>query len=85
MQVNTTKNILGSYINFMGNEDTEYTLTLNKANLAGTYSDLYLIDLVGNKIIPMEQDVISYNFTALNNGTAVKRFQIVGKTNGGSK
>jgi hypothetical protein len=81
MQINTTSNLIDSYISFIGSEDTQYTLTVKKANLDNSYSNLYLVDLVTNDFVPLDKDEVTYNFTATNNGTDVKRFQIKGSVN----
>ncbi len=80
MQVNTTDNLLGTYIYFVGNNDPSYTLTIKKTNLESQYQDMYLVDFVTNKVIPLDKEVVTYTFTASNNGTDMKRFQLRGGT-----
>ncbi|MGC3979521.1 MAG: tandem-95 repeat protein [Paludibacteraceae bacterium] len=78
MQVNTTSNLIGSYINFAANEDTEYTLTVKKSNIEQYYTELYLVDRVANTVTPLDKEEVTYKFIATNSGTDVKRFQIRG-------
>ena len=80
MQVHTTDNLLGTHIYFVGNNDPEYTLTIKKTNLESQYQDMYLVDFVTNKVIPLDKEVVTYTFTASNNGTDMKRFQLRGGT-----
>jgi len=76
MQVSTTNNLIGSYIGFVANADTEYTLKVKKTNLDNSYSNLFLVDLVTNNFIPLDKDEVTYQFTSSNKGTGMNRFQI---------
>ena len=75
LQVNTDATIDGKVLNFIPNQDTEYTLSLTKSNL-DEYRDLQLIDLATRKATPLTADVTIYRFTTDNPGTMTKRFII---------
>lgn len=79
MQVNTTHNIVGTSIAFVPNEDKHYCLTLKKSNLDTQNDPLYLIDLVSNKVIALDSEISTYEFSAGHKGTASIRFMISDK------
>lgn len=76
LQVNTTDNIIGTGIAFIPNNDQQYSLTIKKTNLDTQYNSLYLIDLVLNKTIALENEITTYEFSAAQEGTASLRFFI---------
>lgn len=78
LQVNTSDNIVGTYIYFVGSTAPVYTLTIKKENIDEQYQELYLYDLITKSKIPLDKEIVTYTFAADNNGTTVKRFQIQG-------
>jgi len=84
-QVNTVDNINNTDIGFIPGEDSEYTLTFTHENLENQYSNLYLQDLVENRIIDITATGTQYTFTTQPSATPIKRFKIVtsaGQTTG---
>jgi hypothetical protein len=84
-QVNTVDNINNTDIGFIPGEDSEYTLTFTNENLENQYTNLYLQDLVENRIIDITASGTQYTFTTQPSATPIKRFKIVtsaGQTTG---
>lgn len=78
MQINTNSNIIGTKINFIANYDPSYKLIIKKINLDTDYPVLNLVDLVTNTVIPLNNEVTNYTFTATSDGVDVPRFEIKG-------
>src|SRR5665647_2186814 len=55
-QVNSIPDIDKSYLGFRAGEDTNYTLTFTHYNLGLSSKELYLVDLLDNKVV----DTVSY-------------------------
>jgi hypothetical protein len=76
-QVNTTNNINNTLIGFIPGEDTDYKLSFYHQNSQSIYPQLYLIDLVTNKITDITQSGTEYSFTSTNNPSNSARFKIM--------
>ena len=56
--------------------DTQFKLVFNHQNIDSKYANLYLIDLLDNKVIDITQTGSEYSFTSTSTDNA-KRFKIV--------
>jgi len=76
-QVNSIPDIDKSYLGFRAGEDTSYTLTFTHFNLELSSKELYLVDLLENKIVDIYASGSKYTFNVHHTFMPVKRFEIV--------
>ena len=76
-QVDALPDINQTYLGFQSGSDTTFTMKFTHENINPRYSELYLIDLLENKITDIMTTGTTYSFTALQNTSPVNRFKIV--------
>jgi len=76
-QVNSIPDMNKSYLGFRAGEDTSYTLTFTHYNLELSSKELYLVDLLENKVVDIYASGSQYTFVAHHTFMPVKRFEIV--------
>lgn len=79
LQVNTTDDLTKANITVKTGKAGNYTLTLTRRRL-NQYSDLKLVDLKLQQLVPFDGDKLSYMFTAGEGETATDRFTLVNTT-----
>jgi len=76
-QIDAVADINNTELGFMPGEDTDYTLAFKHNNIGGTYSGLYLIDLLTNQTVDITASGSEYAFSAEPSATLQKRFKII--------
>ena len=79
LQVNTTDDLTKANITVKTGKAGNYTLTLTRRRL-NQYSDLKLVDLKLQQLVPFDDNKLSYMFTAGEGETATDRFTLVNTT-----
>lgn len=75
LQIDTDRSIDGKRISFYANEESDYTLIIEKNNLK-QYEELYLIDLATRQTIQLSNEISQYKFSSTNKGVVERRFLI---------
>ena len=75
-QICAVNDLNESYLGVKPGLDTQFKLVFNHQNIDSKYTNLYLIDLLENRVIDITQTGTEYNFTSASTDN-VKRFKIV--------
>jgi hypothetical protein len=76
-QIDALNDLNNCEIGFKRGVDTEYTLKITHNNLNKMYSNIYLQDLVENKVVDVTQSGVEFKFSAQSNPTITKRFKLL--------
>lgn len=75
LQISSSRSVVGDVFSFRSNGAGTYALNLVKSGL-DRYANLYLLDLVAKKYVPLANDTTTYQFTSDNTNKIEKRFMI---------
>lgn len=76
-QIDALNDVNNTIIGFKKGVDSEYVLKISHKNLNKMYANVYLQDLMQNKVIDITQSDAEYLFTADSNPITAKRFKIL--------
>lgn len=76
-QIDALSDINNSEIGFKKGFDNEYVLNISHKNLNKMYANVYLQDLLANKVVDITQSGTLYSFSAPNQPSSSKRFKIL--------